>query len=355
MMVDIKDERDRLKAVENLFREKRFSDALAGAKKLKDDFPNSFQVRFLYVRVLKELNSLDEAEEQLVELMQIFPNNINLLLEIGKLSADREKFSEALEYYNKILFLDPFNTEAKESIEKIRIMKKKKGKEADGISGNAFFSYTDGKVDSADTQMEFDPELMNQFKFGEEQAPPLELTPDEQMDEAPPDLDLPPPVLDFEFKMDEPAAEEPGEMPGTAPPKPQPPPPPSIPEGEDEEEEPEQESNVSGSMFDFKEEEPAKAPEEKIPEIEIQDVDTYSDSDFVTESAADLYLKQGLLNDALDIYEKLYNVSGEERFLEKIERLRIHLKKQEINRAKIQALEGYLKMIKQRTKGEQIV
>ena len=91
-MADVKSEKEQLSTLENLFQQKRFSDALEVAKKANSDYPNSFQIKFLYARTLKELNKMAEAEEVLKELMLIYPNNINLLLESGHLEVLQNKF-----------------------------------------------------------------------------------------------------------------------------------------------------------------------------------------------------------------------------------------------------------------------
>jgi hypothetical protein len=70
---------------------------------------------------------------------------------------------------------------------------------------------------------------------------------------------------------------------------------------------------------------------------------------FVTESAAELYVEQGLLMDAVAIYEKLYDSRKEERFLSKIE----ELKRVMVNQRKIQVLNELLIHIQQI--GEKIV
>jgi tetratricopeptide (TPR) repeat protein len=167
-MADMKSEKEQLSMLENLFRQKRFSDALEVAKKAGSDYPNSYPIKFLYVRTLKELNKLAEAGEVLKELMLIYPNNINLLLESGNLAVLQNKFDEGNEYFNKILFLDPFNTEAKNSIEEINIIKK------DGLvrkeKGEVVSSQNE-KLQSADTLPEFDSRKLLD-NISEEPPPP---------------------------------------------------------------------------------------------------------------------------------------------------------------------------------------
>jgi len=73
---------------------------------------------------------------------------------------------------------------------------------------------------------------------------------------------------------------------------------------------------------------------------------------FVTESAAQLYLKQGLLDDALVIYKKLYDSRKEEKFLSRITQLKQLIITQKKIRVLNELLE-YLGHIKQ--KGVKIV
>jgi tetratricopeptide (TPR) repeat protein len=403
-MVTIKDEREQLRALESLFREKRFSDALVTAQKIKEEFPNSFQIRFLHVRILEELNRLGEAETVLIELMQRFSNNITLLLESGKVCTNRNKYNEALEYYNKILFLDPFNSEAKTAIDKINIIKKNGfGNEKGNRTDRAFISYSSEKLDRADTLPEFEP---GASALNRSRAPSS--SPSASRSPSPPP---PPPIPEEEdiLPLSLPEEEEEGEILETGlttvPP---------VPDVE--------EAEIAESLFDYREEGPetkiapplldvgieeefkkAENAAEKggnrvdadvdtevdagmefpdmadmdieIPEVDrtemaaevdaetdadaAMDIDRGNDQngesgvDFVTESAAELYLKQGLVGDALVIYKKLYDSRKEERFLVKINQLR----KRQINEGQILVLTEFLRLIKQKQKhrGDKIV
>lgn len=416
-MAEIKSEKEQLSDLENLFQQKRFSDALEVAKKASTDYPNSYPIKFLYVRTLKELNKLADAEEVLKELMMMYPNNINLLLECGDLAVLRNKFDEGNEYYNKILFLDPFNTEAKNSIEKINIIKKgglvEKGK-------GDFVSYQDKKLQSADTLPEFDSGKLRDI-MSEEPPPPPPPAPEmkaEPVKEQEPELPSfsPPPVSEM---SEESIKEEEPELPSFSPP----PVPEMIEEVPEMGEVPEMseisdedtDETEAANLFQRKIQEQEKGETEiqpplsnmeemnsspglvaeepgtlSIPEYEIQPVkniekeleeigkyaqkehrepqaremeepgESWQDEPgneekgieepgFVTESAAELYVEQGLLKDAVAIYEKLYDSRKEERFLSKIEELKQII----VNQKKIQVLNELLKHIKQ--KGEAIV
>lgn len=438
-MADIESEKEQLNTLENLFQQKRFSDAFEVAKKASSDYPNSYQINFLYVRTLKKLNKLTEAEEVLKELMLIYPNNINLLLESGNLAVLGKKFDEAKEYYNKILFLDPFNTVAKNSIEKINMIKRdglvRKGK-------GDFVSFQNEKFYSADTLPEFDSRKLRDIISEEPPPPPPPPVPemsgiseeDTDKKKAPSlfqqkiqeqeidEIEIPPPITNME-EMDSPINME-SEKPETPPiPEYEIPPIPevdkgleeigenaqkehrepqtgetaeslSIPEAEPQEKNQEQEPSITitpspiPEVPDFpdvldvsdlsdglgvsdvsdipdipdipnipekpiemkqvmeSQEHGAKMEEEKEPRQEEPGIE---ETGFVTESAAELHLEQGLLDDALAIYKKLYDSRKEERFLSKIEKLKQII----VNQKKIQALNELLGHIKQR--GEKIV
>jgi tetratricopeptide (TPR) repeat protein len=397
-MADMKSEKEQLSTLENLFQQKRFSDALEVAKKANSDYPNSFQIKFLYVRTLKELNKMGEAEEVLKELMLIYPNNINLLLESGNLAVLQNKFDEGNEYYHKILFLDPFNTEAKNSIEKINIIKKnglvKKGK-------LDFNSYQNEKLQSADTLPEFDSRKLRDIISEEEPPPPPPPPPVPEMREEPPSLppppvaemdtdeteavtpfqekiqeqendvtEIPPPISNMEeigeyeqtehqeqltVETVEPPTisetrpreklqeQEPG-VTVTPSPIPDVPDIPDIPDVSDVSDIPETPIEMEQVM----ESQEPKEEMEKAGEAWEEETGT-EETGFFTESAAELYVEQGLLDDAVAIYKKLYDSRKEERFLSKIE----ELKQVIVNQKKIQVLNELLEHIKQ--KGEKIV
>ncbi len=72
-------------------------------------------MRLLYAKVLKSLGRLGEAETQLREQSKAFPDNTNILWEVGDLLRLQGKYEESLNCFNRILFLDSFNQQAKES------------------------------------------------------------------------------------------------------------------------------------------------------------------------------------------------------------------------------------------------
>jgi tetratricopeptide (TPR) repeat protein len=468
-MADLKNEKIQQQALESLFAQKRFPEALTLAEKLTSDFPDSYHINILYVKVLSELNRLGDAEGAAKNLMQIYPDNINLLSEMGNICLKLNKYDDAIEYYNKILFLDPFNTAAKDTIDKISSLKKttesRENKPAD------FMSYQSEKVIArqdtvpepleeipgempdlnfdpamADTRAEMEPPVMP----GEE--PELEpLTLSEPMPEPePPPVTEPPPMPEPEPERIPPTEPEPPKSPEarledlsetepeieinleeetpdtveitdlpesaeipemtempelrTGPETPEVMEPEEIPEapvssdqdtakmpefkpepvtpdimgaveiGEAEigetaepaveipEPVPAQEPSPPVEHVEHVEkptpeveptemfEEPEPVPEEPQPVIQESAAgEAKDDMEFVTESAAELYLSQGLYEDALEIYKKLYAVQLEERFLLKIKQLSAFTE----SREKIKRLSIFLELIMK--KGEQIV
>lgn len=118
-MTGILNKKLQLRALEQLYEKKKFLEALPVAEKLINDFPDSYHINVLYVKILKELDQLKKAEDVAMQLMQRFPDNINLLMVTGSIFYALKNYDEALDIYNKVLFLDPFNSEVKEAIEKI--------------------------------------------------------------------------------------------------------------------------------------------------------------------------------------------------------------------------------------------
>jgi hypothetical protein len=86
---------------------------------------------------------------------------------------------------------------------------------------------------------------------------------------------------------------------------------------------------------------------EKVPESKVSPPPGPSaeGEDFITESAAELYLSQGLYEESLFVYEKLYQNSKDEKYIEIIEDLKVKC----IGQKKIQALTAFLELIQQRS------
>ena len=273
-MADISDEKEQLKALEDLYSEEKFSEVIELYEQLSVDFPDSFQIKFVYGRSLLRLDHVADAEEVLTELVQSFPDNINLLQEVGNLYSKKEDNEKAIEYYDKILFLDPFNALAKKSIEKIR----------------------------GGTEVLTEPEL----KPAAEPAPVEEEELDE--DKIPkPDKDEEPEKKEIKIELEPKPAKEEIELPEMA---------------------------------------PLIEPEEK-KEVKAETPD--AEMEFVTESAAELYMSQGHYDEALSIYEKLYNENKDDKFLDRMEQI----KGKRVSQKKIDMLSELLDQIQK--KGDELV
>jgi tetratricopeptide (TPR) repeat protein len=384
-MADLKNERIQLQALENLFRQKRFSEALTFAQKLIVDFPNSYYIGILHVKILKELNRLRDAESVALKMMQTSPDNINLLSELGTISLKLNKFDESYDYFNKVLFQDPFNEEARDSMEKIKGLKKVTGgNEAKGKNLMDFISQPQEDTDEADTVPELDGETLSPLSFGvrlepmeAEEAPAetIETLEDfEAVDTVEPietveTIESIEPVDAIELSSMAPMMNGQGvetevmdisqleETPGIT----------EVPEvGDVAVEVDSLNSHAMEPYTEFSNEETVESAEEpeslaaKSPSPEEETSQTMATNtemetmdlgepapaaEFVTESAAELYLSQGLYDDALGIYEKLYAARKEGRFLLRVKQLRAH----RVGREKIRRLNELLHLIQ--TKG----
>ncbi|MDQ1353705.1 MAG: hypothetical protein QG657_4012 [Acidobacteriota bacterium] len=396
-MVDLKNERIQLQALENLFRQKRFSEALTFAQKLIGDFPNSYYIGILHVKVLKELNRLRDAETAALKMMQSSPDNINLLSELGTISLKLNKYEESYDYFNKVLFQDPFNEEARDSMEKIKGLKKLSGgSEPKGKNLMDFISHPQADNDEADTVPELDGETLSPLDFGvrlepmepeeapaaiesmetleaedlepaesptlppmifeEGQGPETDVVDISQLEEAPEMADVVELAETTDADLTEAAdvvdaaeiAEiaEITEMEGMA----------EIPEVGDVAAEVDfMNSQAAEPYSEFYNEETVESAEEppplevnaQVPVVETTQATALGEgepgpaTEFVTESAAELYLSQGLYDDALGIYEKLYAARKEGRFLLRVKQLKAH----RLGREKIRRLSEFLKLI----------
>jgi tetratricopeptide (TPR) repeat protein len=391
--------------LESLFAQKRFPEALTFAEKLIGDYPNSYHISFINVKILKELNRLREAEAAALKLIHLAPDNINLLLELGTICLKLTKYNESYDYFNKVLFLDPFNSEARESLDKIKGLQKVNGgselkekklmdfisrpgkddkvfeKTVPGIQEERISTLESiepgedaavppGIVEQLEPIEQIGPtdqfEEMNSYESSDsiesidsiESPGSMEIESMESIDvnelnepgefipQTPASMMSPPMdfenVPEFTSEIKELNVEAPGIEDGEMA---------EIPGIEDAAQEIDSIGTPNADPYAqyFNEEnvetmeEPAQ--EEVIPMPQMTQTtgkeEPGDDEEFVTESAADLYLTQGLFDDALRIYEKLYAVRKEGRFLLKVKQLRSHQMGQE----KIRRLELFLKTI----------
>ncbi len=323
-------EREGLDRLESLFKEENYKEASAFASDLREKYPSSFQIGFLNYKILVNLERYSDSENILDELLKLYPENINLLLEKGNILIERGKTAESKLFFDKVLFLDPFNSKAKEGVDRLK----------SGKTGppDGFEKYGKGKAVLDDTMKEADLErFMNgDVNAGSESEGVKEEEPEEELD-----ISMSESGIGFTTNLEKLVSMPPsGEVT-------------SLP---DEEKEPVSDEMIktSGkvesaleeldkfSKSDISDLGLVKESEELEKETEVEESDNTGDEAFVTESAALLYLKQGLYGDARNVYIKLYKDSNENLFMEKIEKV----ERVEKTKLKIIALEGFLEKIK---------
>ena len=251
-MANFQNEREQLAQLEDLFRENKFIDGLAQADAVIKQFPASFQLRFLKFKFLRALEKTEAAMLLLREMHVMFGDNIMVLKELAELNFQQQKHPESLLYYQKLLFLDSFNTVAQERVKQLQ------GLLEAGVSA---------KLD--DTKVE----IFQEDSVARELSAPPQIT--------------------FEVESGTTVlADEKG----------------SLPQGEEK--------------------------------------------PFETESAAELYFKQGLYRESLAIYKNLFEKTGRTDFFMKIKAILLLLRTEKSNQV-IEQLQRFLQLIQQR--GSQIV
>ena len=121
-MANFQNERELLAQLEGLFREKKFAAGLTQADVVLQQFPASFQLKFLKYKFLRELQKNEEALYLLREMHAMFGDNIMILKELADLHFRQQQFPESLVYYKKLLFLDSFNSQAQERVKHLQGM-----------------------------------------------------------------------------------------------------------------------------------------------------------------------------------------------------------------------------------------
>ena len=282
-MTDFKSEKNQFLLLEKFYIDRNFSEALVLADKLLQQYPASFPLKLLYARVLKAMGRLAEAERLLVELGGNYPDNINLLSEIGDLYAKQKKFAESLTYFNRILFLDSFNEQART-----------------GVRTAQDFIRDQDMENLEDTLLEVRvPERLFQKP---EPIVPSPAAPDPNPDEPAVRVETAP---DITIHFD-------GETAGDT-------------------------ALSTGLLL---EEPPLRV--EPAKEGPGQD-----EFDFETETAAELYLRQGISREALRIYRKLYERTGDPNFLARIRQIENQDKSGRENEM-IDRLNRFLELIRKR-------
>jgi tetratricopeptide (TPR) repeat protein len=333
-MDELLNEKDQLIALEKLFNEEKYAEGLELSEQLLKEFPESFQIQFMTSKLLRATGKLSESEDILSELISTHDNHLNLFLEIGGLSLDLKKYSQALDYYNKALFIDPFNSQAKEAVKELQ---QKPGTESAEDPGIQVAMNKEKEKWKADTlpEEEINNILNDSLAEGGEEADLTEDSIQLEEEEIKPSI---PGVDESYVETDQIKVE-------TAP---------------DRVSQDVEESLTADPVY------VGSGPEKSGDEVSTEDVaDLFVDSaaaqqkldtvttrvpkteqgdEFITESAAELYLSQGLYEEALYIYEKLYQNHNDDKFLAKVN----ELKSKSICQKKIKALTVFLNIIQER-------
>jgi tetratricopeptide (TPR) repeat protein len=310
-MADLLNEKDQLTALETLFNEEKYAEGQELSEQLLKEFPESFLIRFVTSKLLRATGKLTEAEDILSELVSTHDNHLNLFLEIGGLSLDLKKYGQALDYYNKALFIDPFNSQAKEAVKELQ---QKPGTESAEEPDIQAAMNQEKKNWKADTLPEEEISNILDNSLAEEEEEDV-LTEDSiQMEEE--DINPSIPGVDESYV-------EANQI--------------KVEAAPDKVSQDVEESLVADLFVD-------SAAAQKSDTVTTQVPKTESSDEFITESAAELYLSQGLYEEALYIYEKLYQNHKDEKFLVKVN----ELKSKGLCQKKIKALTVFLNIIQER-------
>ncbi len=291
-------EKDSLHILETLFYAGKYEDAIKTSKKFLQEFPSSFQIGFIRCKSLLKSGKFNEAESEIDNLLTKFPENINLLVEKGFLILRKGLNTEAKVFFEKALFLDPFNQRAKKGISEIK--KNESGEEASYESPMSFVSYEKEKAGLEDTISESDLEKL------------MELKNIDNLQEASSEESLPAVSISFEDssiqRRDELLIPDIDNVP-------------EINEKSNIETALEELNKLSETdLKDLKVEDEAAEVSSVVNEEKKENENAETDnSSFVTESAASLYLKQGLYDDAVNVYFKLYKQADPNMYKEKVE------------------------------------
>ena len=296
-MANFQNEREQLAQLEWLFQEKKFAEGLARTEAVLREFPASFHIKSLRYKFLRQLHQDAAALQLLREMHAMSGDNIMVVKELADLHFQMKRFPESLLYYKKLLFLDSFNSLAQERLKLLGGMLEA------GVSDHL-----------ADTKAEFrvDADLSRPVAPAGPPMPPAQVPLAEAM----------------HINLD--AAEE-----AVAPPAAEELPPPAPP------------VDTAAPQITFGAwEEAAAPPEAAVPPAASAELH------YQTESAAELYFKQGLYREALAIYKNLFEKTGRTDHFLKIKAI-LQLQRADRQNRVIERLQLFLQLLQQR--GNQIV
>lgn len=312
-MATFQNEREQLAQLEWLFQQNKFAEGLARTETALREHPASFHLKFQRYRFLRQLQQNAEGLQLLRELHAMSGDNILVVRELADLLYQQKQPAESLVYYNKLLFLDSFNSQAQERVKQLQ-------------------GLLEGSVSDrlADTRPEFRLE------------PPPAPVPEPAPEKAAP-VDEP----QFSISLDEPPAAGEVEL---------------VPAADA--------ATLDLLATDAPEVEPAPAGEvELVPAADAAPLDLLATDaseaepapastgeagglNYQTESAAELYFKQGMYREALAIYKGLFEKSGRSDHFHKIQAILQLLRADRAQRVS-QRLQRFLELLQAR--GRQLV
>ncbi len=298
-MANFQNEREQLAQLEWLFQEKKFAEGLARTEAVLREFPASFHIKSLRYKFLRQLHQDVAALQLLREMHAMSGDNIMVVKELADLHFQMKRFPESLLYYKKLLFLDSFNSLAQERLKLLAGMLEA------GVSDHL-----------ADTKAEFrvDADLTRPVAPAGPPMPP----PQVPLAEA----EAPHITFDAGEEVAAPPAAE--EFPPPAP-----------------------RTDVAAPQITFSAwEEAAAPPEAAVPAAASAELH------YQTESAAELYFKQGLYRESLAIYKNLFEKTGRTDHFLKIKAI-LQLQRAERQNRVIERLQLFLQLLQRR--GNQIV
>lgn len=349
-------EKDQLMALEKLLKEQKMAAALELANRLLKEFPESFQIRFAHAKALRATGQLEQAETALEKLYGDHRGHLNLLLEMAHLSRDLKKHSQARDYYSQALFIDPFNNQAKTALAELDKIKEKSDQTSPGSEAASFrqaYEQEKRKWQTDTLPEEEIGKILDEGRWGDDGEQDEPITHDsirvedeiESLKPSIPGVDeayVPLEAVRVESRKTaaDPALEQ-SLMPD----------PDFLGKETEEDDERVTTDDLADSLTGREEDrKPTVASTRRPPEPEpaetgpIEAGAVLEGDEFVTESAARLYLSQGLYEEALYIFEKLNRRQPREQYARQIEELKskCHCQK------KIQALSLFLKIIQER-------
>ena len=271
-----------------LIEAKKYKETVELGRELVKRYPDSFQIKFSFGRILGTLKRYEEAETILLELNRKYPDNIRLLLEMAGLYCSQSKDSEALDCFQKVLFLDSENEEALKGCRRLQAFDETA--EVDPVGAGISPPVVDRQVSPTNS---VDDHLRELGYVEQKTQPPKE---------------------DTEAVVGE------GQNPGVEP----------------SQELKETETGNESAIIP-----PAEVEKN---EVKSREADFSIAEEFQTESAAQVYFKQGLFHEAIQIYENLFKRTGEVIYREKAGEIREKMEEETV----IQRLNSLLDGIKDR-------